>query len=95
MGIQYNLLQSGQNYFGIVLNHELKWDLWADLKSTKTQQIMYFLKKLLSYNVNSKMFQKDCQKNCSNGQQTARDYVIKYGMHLQRQNDEESKQQCR
>lgn len=38
------------NYLAIALNYKLKWDLWTNLISTKTQQRMYFLKELLSFN---------------------------------------------
>ncbi len=40
-------------YLGIVLDHKLKWDTWTDLVNTKTQQRMYFLAKLLSFNVHN------------------------------------------
>ena len=38
-----------------MLDHKLKWDSWCDCLSTKAQQRMYFLKKLLSFNVNRNM----------------------------------------
>lgn len=44
-------------YLGIVLDNKLKWDSWTDLLHTKTQQRMYFLKKLFVLNVNNKMLQ--------------------------------------
>jgi len=51
-------IQSVTNYryLGIVIDHKLKWDLWSDLISTKTQQRMYFLKKLV------------CKENSNTGQ---------------------------
>lgn len=44
-------------YLGIVLDNKLKWDSWTDLLHTKSQQRMYFLKKLLVFNVNNRMLQ--------------------------------------
>ncbi len=46
---------TGYKYLGVVLNHRLKWDFWIDCLCTKAQEIMYFLRKLLSFNVDSKM----------------------------------------
>lgn len=42
-------------YLGIIMDCDLKWDVWADCISTKAQQRLYFLKKLVSFNVNNKM----------------------------------------
>lgn len=40
-----------------MLDNKLKWDSWTDVLHTKAQQRIYFLKKLLVFNVNSKMLQ--------------------------------------
>ena len=44
-------------YLGIILDNKLKWDSWTDLLHSKAQQRMYFLNKLLVFNVNNKMLQ--------------------------------------
>ncbi len=42
-------------YLGIMLDNKLRWDAWTDCLSKKLQQRMYFLKKLLSFNVESRI----------------------------------------
>ena len=44
-------------YLGIVLDSKLKWDKWTDQICTKSQQRMFHLKKLLSFNVERRMLQ--------------------------------------
>ena len=44
-------------YLGVVLDHKLRWDAWTDKINSKSQQRMFFLRKLLSFNVGSKMLQ--------------------------------------
>ena len=67
MSINFRELQLSDNttnttfqkhkHLGLLLDHKLKWNLWTDLINTKTQQTMHFLKKLLLFNVCSKMLQ--------------------------------------
>lgn len=38
-----------------MLDNKLKWDVWSDCVSKKLQQRMHFLKKLLSFNVHSRI----------------------------------------
>lgn len=42
-------------YLGMVLDCNLRWGLWVDCIITKAQQSLYFLKKLVSFHVNSKI----------------------------------------
>ena len=41
----------------MVLDHKLKWDIWTDRLNTKSQQRLFFLRKLLSFNVSSSVLQ--------------------------------------
>ena len=40
---------------GIVLDADLNWNMWSDCLNKKTQQRMYFLRKMLSFSVNKIM----------------------------------------
>ena len=40
-----------------MLDHKLKWDIWTERLTAKSQQRLFFLRKLLSFNVGSKVLQ--------------------------------------
>ena len=42
-------------YLGVVLDHKLKWEPYTELIQKKGQQRLYFLKKLISFDVDCKM----------------------------------------
>lgn len=42
-------------YLGVVLDHKLRWDVWSEKVNAKSQQRMFFLRKLLSFNVGNRM----------------------------------------
>lgn len=48
-------LVTNYKYLGVMLDSKLKWDAWSDCVSKKLQQRMYFLKKLLIFNVNNRI----------------------------------------
>lgn len=38
-------------YIGVVFDHKLRWDKWTETVNKKGQQRLYFLRKMMSFNV--------------------------------------------